>query len=58
MVDWGDDDFAHAEAEYLGWLRRLLTHPVEGLESYSEMMRQLTEEKQAVKVYVKVKEME
>ncbi len=54
----GVKDFAHAEAEYRGWLSRLLTHPVDGLESFSEMMRQLTEEKQAVKVYVKVREME
>jgi threonine dehydrogenase-like Zn-dependent dehydrogenase len=53
----GVKDFAHAEAEYNGWLRRLLTHPIDGLENYSEMMRQLTEEKQAVKVYVKVREM-
>ena len=54
----GVKDFAHAEAEHPGWLSRLLTHPVDGLESYSEMMRQLTEEKQAVKVYVNVREME
>ena len=45
-----EEGFAHAEAEYRGWLRRLLTHPIEGLESYAEMMRQLTEEKQAGKV--------
>ncbi len=50
----GVKDFAHAEAEHRGWLSRLLTHPIDGLESYSEMMRQLTEEKQAVKVYVNV----
>ena len=33
------------------------THPVEGLENYEEMMRLLTTEKQAVKVYVKVRPM-
>ncbi len=53
----GVRDFAHAEAEYDGWLRRLLTNPIQGLENYSEMMRQLTEEKRAVKVYVQVREM-
>ncbi len=51
----GVKDFAHAEAEYRGWLERLLTNPIQGLESYEEMMRQLTEDRRAVKVYVDVK---
>ena len=51
----GVKDFAHAEAEYKGWLERLLTNPIQGLESYEEMMRQLTEDRRAVKVYVDVK---
>ena len=51
----GVKDFAHAESEYPGWLSRLLTHPVAGLERYEEMMHLLTTEKQAVKVYVEVK---
>ena len=50
----GVKDFAHAESEYPGWLSRLLTHPVAGLERYEEMMHLLTTEKQAVKVYVEV----
>ena len=45
-------DMALSEAEYPGWLERLLTHPVEGLENYEEMIRLLTEEKGEIKVYV------
>lgn len=47
-------DFARAELEYPGWLSKLLTHPVQGLERYAEMMRLLTQEKRAIKVYVDV----
>src|ERR671910_3229906 len=50
----GVQDMALAEAEYPGWLERLLTHPVEGLENYTEMIRLLTEEKGAIKVFVEV----
>jgi threonine dehydrogenase-like Zn-dependent dehydrogenase len=50
----GVEDMALAEAQYPGWLERLLTHPVEGLEGYEEMIRLLTEEKKAIKVYVEV----
>jgi hypothetical protein len=45
---------ALAEAQYPGWLKRLLTHPVRGLENYEEMIRLLTEEKGAIKVFVEV----
>lgn len=38
----GVRDMALAEAQYPGWLGRLLTHPVEGLENYGEMIRLLT----------------
>jgi threonine dehydrogenase-like Zn-dependent dehydrogenase len=47
-------DMALAEQDYPGWLKRLLTHPVQGLDNYAEMMRLLTEEKDAIKVYVEV----
>lgn len=47
-------DFARAELEYPGWLSQLLTHPVNGLENYQEMMSTLTTEKGAIKVYVNV----
>jgi threonine dehydrogenase-like Zn-dependent dehydrogenase len=50
----GASDLASAELEYPGWLGSLLTHPVDGLEGYAEMMRLLTEEKDAIKVYVNV----
>ena len=50
----GVSDMALAQQQYPGWLQRLLTHPVKGLENYAEMMRLLTEEKNAIKVYVEV----
>lgn len=50
----GVHDMALAEAVYPGWLERLLTHRVRGLEGYAEMIRLLTEEKRAIKVYVQV----
>jgi glucose 1-dehydrogenase len=34
------------------WLARLLTHPVKGLDNYEEMIRLLTEEKSAIKVFI------
>ena len=51
----GVKDFAHAEAAHKGWLGKLLTNPIQGLDNYAEMMRQLTEDKRAVKVYVELK---
>jgi threonine dehydrogenase-like Zn-dependent dehydrogenase len=47
-------DLARAELEYPGWLSKLLTHPVDGLDRYEEMMRLLTEERGAIKVFVNV----
>ncbi len=47
-------DFARAELEYPGWLSKLLTHPVDGLENYADMMRVLTQDKSAIKVFVNV----
>jgi threonine dehydrogenase-like Zn-dependent dehydrogenase len=47
-------DMAMAESLWPGWLSRLLTHPVEGLESWPEMIRLLKEEKEAIKVFVEV----
>ena len=47
-------DFARAELEFPGWLSQLLTHPVNGLENYAEMMQKLTAEKSAIKVFVNV----
>jgi len=47
-------DFARAELEFPGWLPKLLTHPVTGLEHYQEMMQTLTMEHGAIKVFVNV----
>jgi threonine dehydrogenase-like Zn-dependent dehydrogenase len=50
----GVDDLIKAEALYPGWLSQLLTTPVRGLENFEEMIRQLTENRDAIKVYVEV----
>ena len=50
----GVDDLIKAEALFPGWLSQLLTTPVRGLENYAEMLRQLTENRDAIKVYVEV----
>src|SRR5690349_17309869 len=50
----GVDDLIKAEAVYPGWLQKLLTTPIQGLESYDEMIRALTEDRDAIKVYVEV----
>jgi threonine dehydrogenase-like Zn-dependent dehydrogenase len=52
----GVRDMAQAEAEYAGWLERLLTHPVRGLENYRELFDTLTMAKGAIKVFCKVAE--
>ncbi len=46
-------DLALAEAQWDGWLSRLLTHPINGLESYAQAMAAL-DVKGAVKVFVEV----
>jgi threonine dehydrogenase-like Zn-dependent dehydrogenase len=50
----GVGDMAQAEAEYPCWLARLLTHPVRGLENYTELLDTLTTAKGAIKVYCEV----
>ena len=50
----GVDDLIKAEALFPGWLSQLLTTPIAGLENYEEMIRQLTENPDAIKVYVEV----
>jgi threonine dehydrogenase-like Zn-dependent dehydrogenase len=52
--EMGVRDLAQAEAEYPGWLGRLLTHPVEGLENYRRLIDTLTTAKGAIKVYCEV----
>ena len=52
--EMGVRDLAQAEAEYPGWLGRLLTHPVRGLENFRELFEKLTTAKGAIKVFCKV----
>jgi glucose 1-dehydrogenase len=54
--EMGVKDLATAEAQYPGWLRRLLTHPVRGLENWQLLLDTLTTAKGAIKVYCEVAE--
>jgi threonine dehydrogenase-like Zn-dependent dehydrogenase len=50
----GVRDISQAEAEYPGWLGRLLTDPVSGLENYAELFQKLTNPNGAIKVFCEV----
>jgi glucose 1-dehydrogenase len=50
----GVDDLIKAEALFPGWLGQLLTTPIDGLEGFDQMIRELTENREAIKVYVEV----
>jgi threonine dehydrogenase-like Zn-dependent dehydrogenase len=50
----GVDDLIKSEALFPGWLNKLLTTPIRGLERYDEMIRALTEDRDAIKVYVEI----
>lgn len=50
----GVRDMAQAEAEYPGWLGKLLTDPVRGLENYAELFQKLTSPNGAIKVFCEV----
>jgi len=50
----GVKDLATCEAQYPGWLSRLLTHPVDGLANYQQLFELLTMGKDAIKVYCRV----
>ena len=52
--EMGVKDLSEAELVYPGWLCKLLTHSIQGLENYQEMMRALTEAKDAIKVFCEV----
>jgi threonine dehydrogenase-like Zn-dependent dehydrogenase len=52
--EMGVKDLSEAELAYPGWLGKLLTHPVKGLDNYRELMKTLTEAKDAIKVYCEV----
>jgi glucose 1-dehydrogenase len=47
-------DLSKAELAYPGWLAKLLTHPVKGLENYAELIETLTNVKGAIKVFCEV----
>jgi threonine dehydrogenase-like Zn-dependent dehydrogenase len=49
--EMGVKDLAQAEAEYPGWLKQLLTHPVKGLENYSALFDKLLNPNGAIKVF-------
>jgi glucose 1-dehydrogenase len=50
----GVRDMSQAEAEYPGWLRRLLTHRVEGLDRYNELFSLLQSPNGAIKIFCEV----
>lgn len=50
----GVKDLAQCIAQYPGWAEQLLTHPVDGLQNFRQMMDLLTTAKNAIKVYVEV----
>ncbi len=52
--EMGVKEMAQAEAEYPGWLARLLTHPVKGLENYRELLDKLSNGNGAIKVFCEV----
>jgi threonine dehydrogenase-like Zn-dependent dehydrogenase len=47
-------DLARAEVQFPGWSARLLTHPIQGLTNYRQMLDALTSARGAIKVYVDV----
>jgi threonine dehydrogenase-like Zn-dependent dehydrogenase len=50
----GVDDLIKATALYPGWLDKLLTTPIDGLPNYEQMIHELTQTKDAIKVFVDV----
>ncbi len=52
--EMGVGDMAQAEAEYPGWLSKLLTDPVKGLENYGELFKKLASPDGAIKVFCEV----
>jgi threonine dehydrogenase-like Zn-dependent dehydrogenase len=50
----GVEDLIKAEAFYPGWLGKLLTTPIDGLDNWAQMLEHLTDDREAIKVYVEV----
>ena len=49
-------DLSRTEMEFPGWLPKLITHRVDGLENYEDIIRILTEVRDAIKSIVEVSE--
>ena len=49
----GVRDMSQAEAQYPGWLTKLLTNPVKGLENYSELFKKLTSRTERSRCFAK-----
>lgn len=54
--EMGIKDMALGEVMFPGVIQRILTTPIQGLESYQKMMQTLVEDNEALKVYVDVAE--
>ncbi len=54
----GVRDMAQAESEYPGWMSRLLTHPVSGLDNYEQLFQKLSQREGVIKVFCEVAAME
>jgi threonine dehydrogenase-like Zn-dependent dehydrogenase len=52
----GVGDLSQAELQYPGWLSRLLTHPVKGLDNYQELFDKLLNARGAIKIFCEVAE--
>ncbi len=52
----GVKDMAQCEAQFPGWLSRLLTHPVDGLESFGRLFDTLTMGQSVIKAFCRVAE--
>jgi threonine dehydrogenase-like Zn-dependent dehydrogenase len=50
----GVQDLSQTELSHPGWLARLLTHPIRGLERYDELLRALTGTAGSIKVFCEV----
>jgi hypothetical protein len=51
-------DLAMAEAQYPGWVARLLTHPVQGLDNYAELIETLTSGREVIKAFCEIAPLE
>jgi threonine dehydrogenase-like Zn-dependent dehydrogenase len=54
----GVKDMSAAALEYGGWMNKLLTHPIEGLENYAELFDKLTNAHDVIKVYCNVADLQ